>query len=194
MNAAALQDHAERIRASQVLGRSDLMLRLFDFLVTCSLADRAPKEIEIAIDVFGKDAQFEVARDAMVRVYMHKLRRKLDDFYSDPQQSEQGRLTIPRGEYRLVFEAEASIPTEATEGSAEPVSDENVEALLAPVSDAESPQAITATPRFGRRTLWIASPVAATLIVLLAVNAVLLWTERSTPMARQLAATRHHAL
>lgn len=104
MNPEQLQVHADRIRASHILGRSELMLRLFDFLVACSLQDRAPKEIELAIDVFGKDSQFEVTRDAMVRVYMHKLRRKLEEYYAGPGRDESGRLTIPRGEYRLVFE------------------------------------------------------------------------------------------
>src|SRR4051812_11622355 len=104
MNPEQLRAHADRIRAAQVLGRSELMQRLFDFLVTCSLDGKAPKEIELAIDVFGKDAHFEVTRDAMVRVYMHKLRRKLEAYYVGAGREETGRLTIPRGEYRLVFE------------------------------------------------------------------------------------------
>jgi hypothetical protein len=104
MHPDQLRAHADRIRAAQVLGRSELMQRLFDFLVACSLADKAPKEIEIAIDVFGKDTRFEVTRDAMVRVYMHKLRRKLEDYYAGLGSAETGRLTIPRGEYRLVFD------------------------------------------------------------------------------------------
>ena len=73
-----LEALTERIRSSGVLGRSHLTQRLFDFLVGCSLSGRAPKEIEVAIDVFGKDARFDVSQDAMVRVYIHKLRRKLE--------------------------------------------------------------------------------------------------------------------
>jgi len=126
MNAEQLQGHADRIRSSQVLGRSELMLRLFDFLVSCSIEGRAPKEIELAIEVFGKDAQFEVTRDAMVRVYMHKLRRKLDEYYADAGHGESDRLTIPRGEYRLVFEEMSAEPMahQATNGrdSDEPTS------------------------------------------------------------------------
>lgn len=99
-----LRGHADRIRASNVLGRSELMQRLFDFFVECSLAGRVPKEIEVAIDVFGKKVGFEVAQDAMVRVYIHKLRRKLAEYYVGPGRNESGRLTIPKGEYRFVFE------------------------------------------------------------------------------------------
>src|SRR5690349_496418 len=99
-----LRAHAERIRASGVLGRSSLMQRLFDFLLTCSLANRAPKEIEVAIDAFGKGAEFDVSQDAMVRVYVHKLRRKLEEFYAGPGANEPTHLSIPKGEYRFVVE------------------------------------------------------------------------------------------
>jgi len=99
-----LHAHAERIRASGVLGRSRLIRRLFDFLVDCSLTEKAPKEIEVAIDVFGKDARFDVSQDAMVRVYIHKLRRKLDEFYAGPGRTEPMRLAIQKGAYRFILE------------------------------------------------------------------------------------------
>ncbi len=102
-----LHAQAERIRASGVLGRSRLTRRLFDFLVDCSLTGRAPKEIEVAIDVFGKGAEFDVSQDAMVRVYIHKLRRKLEEFYAGPGRAESERLVIPKGDYRFVIEASA---------------------------------------------------------------------------------------
>ncbi len=107
-----LHAHAEQIRASGVLGRSHLIRRLFDFLVDCSLTDRAPKEIEVAIDVFGKDAEFDVSQDAMVRVYIHKLRRKLEEFYAGPGRGEPRRMVIPKGAYRFVIEPAEAAPAE----------------------------------------------------------------------------------
>jgi hypothetical protein len=107
-----VQAHAERIRASGVLGRSRLIHRLFDFLVECSLTDRAPKEIEVAVDVFGKDARFDVSQDAMVRVYIHKLRRKLEEFYSGPGRADADRLVIPKGAYRFLIEPAAEVQPE----------------------------------------------------------------------------------
>jgi hypothetical protein len=111
-----LRAHAERIRASGVLGRSTLMQRLFDFLLECSLADKAPKEIEVAMDAFGKGADFDVSQDAMVRVYVHKLRRKLEEFYAGQGAGESHHLSIPKGEYRFAVEAVpvaevAAVPT-----------------------------------------------------------------------------------
>ncbi len=107
-----LHAHAEQIRASGVLGRSHLIRRLFDFLVDCSLTDRAPKEIEVAVDVFGKDAEFDVSQDAMVRVYIHKLRRKLEEFYAGPGRGEPQRMVIPKGAYRFVIEPAEAAPVE----------------------------------------------------------------------------------
>lgn len=103
---------ADKLRASQVLGRSDLNLRLFDFLVERTLAGRIPKEAEIAIEVFGRGGDFDSANDAAVRVYIHKLRRKLEEFHAGPGRDEALKLTIPKGEYRIVLNAgdKASLP------------------------------------------------------------------------------------
>jgi hypothetical protein len=99
--AAVLRAEAERVQASGVLGEARLR-QLFDYLVDSSLAGQSPKEIAIAIDVFGKGADFDVSQDALVRVYIHKLRKALDDFYASARGSADGRsLRIPRGEYRL---------------------------------------------------------------------------------------------
>ncbi len=103
-----LRAHADRIRASGVLGRSPLMQRLFEFLLDCSVAGKAPKEIEVAVDAFGKGAEFDVSQDAMVRVYIHKLRRKLEEFYAGPGANEPVHLSIPKGEYRFVAETAAA--------------------------------------------------------------------------------------
>jgi hypothetical protein len=97
---------AARLKASGSLGRSDLMNRLFDFLLTQSLAGRSPKEFEVAQEVFGKDTEFDMAQDASVRVYIHRLRKKLDEVYA---QARDERLTIPRGEYRLAVETPLAI-------------------------------------------------------------------------------------
>lgn len=98
---AALRGQAERLRAAEALGRSDLTRRLFDFLVACSERRETPREIDIAVEVFGRDQNFDVSQDASVRVYIHRLRRKLDDFYEGAGRDQPVRLTIPKGEYRL---------------------------------------------------------------------------------------------
>jgi hypothetical protein len=157
-DADLLRAHADRIRASGVLGRSPLMQRLFDFLLECSLADRAPKEIEVAMDAFGKGTDFDVSQDAMVRVYVHKLRRKLEEFYAGAGADTPEHLSIPKGEYRFVVDR-----PQATEPDVAPVS---------PVS--RTPPVLPTRP--SRRT-WLVIVLAASLLV----NAGLLLTAYMRP-------------
>jgi hypothetical protein len=99
----------ERVRQSGQLGRGTQMQRLFEFLVVCQAQGRVPKELEIAVDGFGRGADFDVAQDATVRVTIHKLRRRLEDFYRDEAAAAPHRLVLPRGEYRLTLET-AAVP------------------------------------------------------------------------------------
>ncbi|EIZ78486.1 hypothetical protein WSK_2930 [Novosphingobium sp. Rr 2-17] len=109
---------AARLRDSGRLGRSDPLIRLFDYLLESSLAGRIPKEIEIAQEVFGKDSNFDIMQDASVRVYIHRLRRKLEDF-NTKLAPEEDRILLPLGEYQLTLargaepEAPAVNPDEA---------------------------------------------------------------------------------
>jgi hypothetical protein len=107
---------AQRLRARQALGRSDGLIRLFDYLAACAVAGARPKEFEVAAAVFGRSSAFDGSQDASVRVAVHRLRRKLDDFYSGSGRDEPVRLTIPKGEYRMIAEprpaAQAAAPAE----------------------------------------------------------------------------------
>ena len=49
-----LQQQADQVRAGGALGKPGALSRLFDYLLERSLAGEAPKEIEIALQVFGK--------------------------------------------------------------------------------------------------------------------------------------------
>jgi hypothetical protein len=98
-----LNRQAAAIRASGVLGRSGQTQRLFDYLLDCAAQGKSPKELEIAIDALGRGSDFDVSQDALVRVYIHKLRKKLDDFYAAAGQDEDPRIVMPRGEYRLAL-------------------------------------------------------------------------------------------
>jgi hypothetical protein len=151
-----LRASAERIRASGVLGRSPLMQKLFDFLVECSLAGRAPKEIEVAVDALGRGPDFDVTQDAMVRVYIHKLRRKLEEYYAGPGAHETLRLSMPKGEYRFALEPVAAVE---------------------PTAAAEPPAAAPPAPR----RKWLVVALAASVLVNLGVVALLLLRSGEPP-------------
>jgi hypothetical protein len=109
-----LRQQAGLVSTSGVLGKPGALSRLFDFLLQRSLAGESPKEVEIALQVFGKSGNFDVSQDSVVRVYVHKLRRRLDEFYARPTGAGNGRIVIPKGEYRLTIEpAAALVPDQA---------------------------------------------------------------------------------
>lgn len=171
-----LSAHIERIRASQVLSRAEG--RLFDFLAERSLAGRTPKEIEIAIEVFGRSAGSTI-EDATVRVNIHKLRRKLDEYYLAAGREEVDRIVIPRGEYRLVLQPMRSAtltetPALEIQSATEVVVKSVVQELL---------------PR--RRRGWITF-IAAVVIINLLVWAMLL--PKPSPTARAMQEVRSHVV
>ena len=87
------------VRASGVLGRSQGLARLFDYLADPERQGRSLGEVDVAQDVFGRVQ--DLAGDASVRVYMHRLRRKLEGFYRAQGAAEPDQLIIPVGDYRL---------------------------------------------------------------------------------------------
>lgn len=89
-----------KFRAVLATGRSAIQLRLFDYLVERSNDQRSPKEIEIALAVFGGESVHGSTTDSGVRVYVHRLRKRLDEFYAGQTAP---RLVIPKGEYRIVL-------------------------------------------------------------------------------------------
>lgn len=95
----AFQAQVTRIREGGILGRSHGLSRLFDYLADAGRNDRGLREADVAQDVFGRGVT--QSSDASVRVYVHRLRRKLDDFYAGVGAVERHRLVIPLGEYRL---------------------------------------------------------------------------------------------
>jgi hypothetical protein len=93
---------AAEFRASLSQGRSKMLHSLFDYLLERTLKGESPREIDIAIDVFRR-SNLDLVTDASVRVYVHRLRKKLDDYYAGPARTRAERLTLPKGEYRFAI-------------------------------------------------------------------------------------------
>ena len=103
---SAMKAEIERLRAAGVAGDAGRLRDLFDYLARQSLEGVSPKEIEIAADVFGRSDLSETG-DSSVRVYVHRLRKRLEDHYLKDGAASVARLTLPRGEYRFALEGEA---------------------------------------------------------------------------------------
>ncbi|HEY4212402.1 MAG TPA: hypothetical protein VGM84_13065 [Steroidobacteraceae bacterium] len=95
--------HLERLLASEQLGKAETGRKLLTYLFERALREDAPKETEIALDVFGKDASFNGAEDSVVRVGVRTLRQKLMEYYAGAGGSDPLQFAIPKGGYRLTF-------------------------------------------------------------------------------------------
>ena len=100
-----IREQAAKIVQSGALGRSRSYGRLLEFLVECAANGRTPKELEIAMEVFGRGSDFDPSQDSMVRVYAHNLRQKLEHFYATSGRNEPRQLGLARGEYRISLAA-----------------------------------------------------------------------------------------
>jgi hypothetical protein len=97
---ASFAEEVARVRASGVVGHSGRLLDLFDFLASRGPAGEPATQADIAETVFGQQ-QTEVD-DATARVYIHRLRKRLEQFYRG-RDDIAPRLVIPAGTYALRF-------------------------------------------------------------------------------------------
>lgn len=94
-----------------VIGRSVNQKKLFEYLVLREKQlieegtshQQGPKEVELAIEVFGKTADFNSSEDSIVRVNISNLRKKLENYYMKTGKKESFYISIPVGGYRLLF-------------------------------------------------------------------------------------------
>ncbi|ODT82977.1 MAG: hypothetical protein ABS76_05485 [Pelagibacterium sp. SCN 64-44] len=94
---AALQ----RLLAWPEISRSPQLGRFLDYIVRQTLAGdgQAIKAYAIAVDVFGRPADFDPQADPIVRVQARRLRALLDEYYGGPGAGEPIRIHLPVGRY-----------------------------------------------------------------------------------------------
>jgi hypothetical protein len=97
--------HLQRLLDSEALAKSETSRKLITYLFERSVRGETPKETEIAIDVFGRDASFNGAEDSLVRVAVRTLRQKLAEYYAGEGRQDALQFSIPKGAYRLTFTA-----------------------------------------------------------------------------------------
>lgn len=107
--APAVRETLERLLASETFGRSERARRLLRYLVEREQAGEADrlKGISIAMDVFGKDGDFDASTDAVVRVQAGRLRELLEQYFANEGIAEPVRIAIPRGGYVPSYELNA---------------------------------------------------------------------------------------
>lgn len=94
---AALQT----VLQSKSFSHSPFLRQALEFIVRNRLSSplQPIKEYTIATEVFGRASGFDPKEDNIVRVQMHRLREKLDEYYLMEGQKDVIRIVMPRGQY-----------------------------------------------------------------------------------------------
>lgn len=110
---AAVRAQLERILGSEVFSRSQHLRRFLSFIVEQSLAGQGHtlKESVLAHVLYGKGTDFDGGTDPVVRVDARRLRDKLREYYES--RSEPVVISLPKGSYVPVFEANSLVTAEA---------------------------------------------------------------------------------
>lgn len=149
----------ERVLASNTFSRSERARDLLRYLVEREQAGQADrlKGYAIAVDVFGKDTEFDPSTDAVVRVQAGRLRDLLQQYFATEGASDPLQIVIPRGSYIPSY-----VENQTGEGSGdEPIASE-------PSHEVKSP-AVAATRSFSLHIalMWAAIGVVTLMMAML---------------------------
>ena len=118
---SAIRDQLNRILDSEEFRASVKQRRFLRFVVDEALAGRGAgiKGYTIAVNVYGRGADFEPQLDPIVRVEAGRLRRALERYYLTAGTADPLRIDVPKGGYLPRFRLRHGIPASpATETQA----------------------------------------------------------------------------
>ena len=102
---AHFRGQIEKLLSSHALHGSESLCKLLRYLADHSLdhPGAAPKEYQIATEVFGRPGNFDPHLDSTVRVQAGRLRGKLAEYYATEGAEDAIVVDFPRGTYALAF-------------------------------------------------------------------------------------------
>lgn len=93
------------VLASTTFSKNPRLSALLEYLcIRCFQGEASSiKEYNIATDVFRRPADFDQSTDAIVRVEMHRLRKKLKEYYAGEGSRQSIEIVIQSGQYQPEF-------------------------------------------------------------------------------------------
>ena len=113
----------EKVLASAGFSRNERMARFLRFVVERRLdgRDSEIKESVIALEVFGRRADYDPAQDSIVRTEAGRLRARLGEYYQGEGKGDELVIELPKGGYVPLFRRpEAVVPAARTEAKKRP--------------------------------------------------------------------------
>ena len=111
-------ERQELERAVELLGRSTRHARLLEYVGAKYFQHQEEQltEFNIATEVFGRSAErFVATQDAVVRVEVHRLRKKLREIYEQDTRTQGLQISLPAGTYVPSFTAVPAPPPDSSE-------------------------------------------------------------------------------
>src|SRR6185295_18809043 len=101
----AVRRELDRILSSRGFAQSKRLTDSLEFVVERHLdgKDDELKETLIAIEVFGRKADYDPKQDSIVRTEAGRLRSKLIEYYAGEGQNDSVVIELPKGRYTPVF-------------------------------------------------------------------------------------------
>lgn len=154
-----IRAEVEVVLASEFFSRAPSLAQFLSYVCRKALDGEADqiKEYNIAVEAFGRNAEFDQKADAIVRVEAHRLRKRLKQYYETEGASHTVRIIIPPGQYVPAFvvrDPAADQPAEIEEANGEDTALDAVEsaecslevASSAPPALEPAPMALVETP------------------------------------------------
>lgn len=125
IQAGEIQAQLEQMLKAPVFARAERQSRLLRFIVERALAGDggALREVSIAVEVYGRPADFDSKEDTIVRVEASRLRSRLLDYYSGEGREDGVRISVPKGAYVPVFARKDEAGVAESEGPAAPAAE-----------------------------------------------------------------------
>jgi len=148
------------VLASPTFARAQRSVKLLEYICEKHFAgqDAEVCEYSIATDVLGRPSNFDSGEDAIARVEIHRLRKKLREYYAAEGARQPLKIIIPPGMYTPVFQEDGNSTAGAPangEALAESAADTLSDAALDEPELPPLPPPVAAAPRRGKRRTWL---------------------------------------
>lgn len=111
-----------KILASKSFSKSRTLCDLLNYLYQAHNNNLDVKAVNIAIDLLQRKGEIDENDETIARVYIHKLRTKLNAYYANEGKNDTVILEIPKGKYVLEFiEKNKEEPANARKNSFQPM-------------------------------------------------------------------------
>lgn len=97
------KESLQKLLNSEEIKHNEKYCRLLEYLFNASISNKKVKESTIASECFENDSSYDPSIDSYVRVYLSKLRKKIEHYYLTDGVNDKVKISIPKGNYSVKF-------------------------------------------------------------------------------------------